>query len=309
MRSRRSRKSGWSRNQALVVLAVVTTALAIMSEVLTGSIEPASESLHLSPRFTGVFLLALVGNAAELMSAVRFARKDQMDLCIGITVGASVQVGLVVAPVLVFMGMLMGQDMNLIFSPLELIAIVMAIYLTRNLIYDGESSWLEGLIMIGVYFLFGIGFLHQPGTDPPNPCSRPRPPGPDPEGHLMRRFVADPRHACCTTRPAPGAAAGTRRPLGRSSVPTAHRLSMSRSTPGTSRAACSTPEVRVPCRPGPARALVPEVDPGNARPVGAAGEHRGAAAGGPAGDGRSAGTGMTSSSSAWLPTFRKGPAA
>lgn len=161
-------ESGWSRNQALVVLAVVTTALAIMSEVLTGSIEPASERLHLSPIFTGVFLLALVGNAAELLSAVRFARKDQMDLCIGITVGASVQVGLVVAPVLVFMGMLMGQDMNLIFSPLELIAIVMAIYLTRNLIYDGESSWLEGLIMIGVYFLFGIGFLHHPGTDPPN---------------------------------------------------------------------------------------------------------------------------------------------
>ena len=166
-------EEGWSRNRALAVLAAVTTALAIMSEVLTGSIEPASQSLHLSPRFTGVFLLALVGNAAELFNAVRFARKDQMDLCIGITVGASVQVALVVAPVLVFMGILMGQEMDLIFSPLELIAIVMAIYVTRNLIYDGESSWLEGLIMIGVYFLFGIGFLHQSGTDPPNPWLAP----------------------------------------------------------------------------------------------------------------------------------------
>jgi Ca2+:H+ antiporter len=166
-------EEGWSRNKALVILAAVTTALAVMSEVLTGSIEPASESLHLGPRFTGVFLLALVGNAAELCSAVRFARKDQMDLCIGITVGASVQVGLVVAPVLVFMGMLMGQNMDLIFSPLELIAIVMAIYVTRNLIYDGESTWLEGLILIGVYLLFGIGFLHHPGTDPPNPLLAP----------------------------------------------------------------------------------------------------------------------------------------
>ena len=87
--------------------------------------------------------------------------------------GASAQVGLLVAPVLVFLGMIMGQNMDLIFSPLELIAIVMAIYLTRNLTYDGESSWLEGLMFIGVYFLFGIGFLHHPNTEPPNPLSPP----------------------------------------------------------------------------------------------------------------------------------------
>ena len=154
--------AGWSRNKALVILALVTTGLAIMSEVLTGAIEPASESLHLTPRFAGVFLLALVGNAAEILNAVRFARKDQMDLAIGVTAGASAQVGLLVAPVLVFLSMIMGQNMDLVFSPLELIAIVMAIYLTRNLTYDGESSWLEGLMLIGVYFLFGIAFLHHP---------------------------------------------------------------------------------------------------------------------------------------------------
>ena len=108
MRSRRCAEAGWSRNKALVILAAVTVALAIMSEVLTRAIEPASESLHLSPIFSGVFLLALVGNAAELFNAVRFARKDQMDLCIGITVGASAQVGLLVAPVLVFLGMIIG---------------------------------------------------------------------------------------------------------------------------------------------------------------------------------------------------------
>ncbi len=160
---------GWSRNKALGVLAAVTIALAIMSEILTGALEPASENMHLTPRFAGVFLLALVGNAAELFNAIRFARKDQMDLCIGITVGASTQVGLLVAPVLVFLGAILGQNMDLIFSPLELIAIVMAVYLTRNLIYDGESSWLEGLILIAVYVMFGIGFFHHPKTDPPNP--------------------------------------------------------------------------------------------------------------------------------------------
>lgn len=159
---------GWSRNKALGILAAVTIALAIMSEILTGAIEPASESMHLTPRFAGVFLLATVGNAAELFNAVRFARKDQMDLCLGITVGASTQVGLLVAPVLVFLGVIMGQNMDLIFSPLELTAIVMAIYLTRNLTYDGESSWLEGLMLIAVYVMFGIGFFHHPRTDTPN---------------------------------------------------------------------------------------------------------------------------------------------
>jgi Ca2+:H+ antiporter len=159
---------GWSKNKALGILAGVTIALAFMSEILTGALEPASESLHLTPRFAGVFLLALVGNAAELFNAIRFARKDQMDLSIGITVGASTQVGLLVAPVLVFLGVIMGQHMDLIFSPLELIAIVMAIYLTRNLTYDGESSWLEGLMLVAVYLMFGIGFFLHPKSDTPS---------------------------------------------------------------------------------------------------------------------------------------------
>jgi Ca2+:H+ antiporter len=164
---------GWGRNQALGILAVVTIGLAVMSEVLTGALEPASERLNLTPQFAGVFLLALVGNAAELAAAVRFARKDQMDLCVGVTVGASVQVGLLVAPVLVFLGMLLGRDMDLVFSPLELIAIVMAIYLTRNLTYDGESSWLEGLMLVAVYLMFGVGFFYHPRAEPADPPAPP----------------------------------------------------------------------------------------------------------------------------------------
>jgi Ca2+:H+ antiporter len=164
---------GWSRSKALLVLTGVTIGLAIMSEVLTGAVEPASESMHLSPRFAGVFMLALVGNAAELLNAIRFARKDQMDLSVAVTVGASAQVALLVAPVLVILGMIMGQNMDLIFSPLELLAIVMAIYLTRTLTYDGESSWLEGLMLIGVYLLFGIGFLYYPSSTPPIPFTAP----------------------------------------------------------------------------------------------------------------------------------------
>jgi Ca2+:H+ antiporter len=160
-------EEGWSRSRALWVLGAVAVFLAIMSEVLTSALEPASQSLNLPPRFTGVFLLALVSNAAELYSAVRFARNDQMDLAIGVTVGASAQVALLVAPVLVFLGVVFGREMDLLFSPLEVVAIVMAVYLTRNLTYDGESTWLEGLILISLYVLFGIAFLYPAASQVP----------------------------------------------------------------------------------------------------------------------------------------------
>jgi Ca2+:H+ antiporter len=153
---------GWSRKKALAILSAVTIALAIMSEVLTGAIEPAAESLGLTPLFAGVFLLALVGNAAEMINAIRFARRDKMDLAIGITVGASTQVALLVAPVLVFAGFFLGQDMNLLFTRFEMWAVVLAVFITRTLIYDGESTWLEGLMLIGIYLMLGIGFFHLP---------------------------------------------------------------------------------------------------------------------------------------------------
>jgi Ca2+:H+ antiporter len=153
---------GWSRNKALAILAAVTIGLAIMSEVLTGALDPATKSLGITPLFAGVFLLAVVGNAAELINAVRFARKDKMDLAIGVTVGASTQVALLVAPVLVFAGFLLGVDMNLLFTRYELWAVILAVFITRTLIYDGESTWLEGLMLIAIYLMLGIGFFHLP---------------------------------------------------------------------------------------------------------------------------------------------------
>jgi Ca2+:H+ antiporter len=153
---------GWSRNRALAILAAVTIGLALMSEVLTGALEPAAESLGLTPLFAGVFLLAVVGNAAELVNAVRFARKDKMDLAIGVTVGASIQVALLVAPILIFAGAFLGQDMNLLFTRYEMWAVVLAVFITRTVIYDGESTWLEGLMLIAIYFMLAIGFFHLP---------------------------------------------------------------------------------------------------------------------------------------------------
>ena len=155
---------GMNRNQAIGLLAVVTVALAVMSEVMSGAIEPAAKSLGLTPVFAGVFLLALVGNVPELYNAVVFARKDKMDLAIGVTVGASTQVALLVAPALVFLGWLFGQNLNLIFSNFELVAIILAVLVARILIFDGSSNWLKGLMLVALYLMLGVGFFYTPGV-------------------------------------------------------------------------------------------------------------------------------------------------
>jgi Ca2+:H+ antiporter len=161
------REAGWGRNKSLGILAIVTIALAFMSEVLTDAIEPASQSLGLTPVFAGVFLLALVGNVAELFNAVSFARMDKMDLALGVTVGASIQVALVVAPVLVFLGALVSQPMDLVFTRFEIVAMGLAVLVAKQLIFNGKSNWLEGLMLVGVYVMLGIGFFYLPAHPGP----------------------------------------------------------------------------------------------------------------------------------------------
>ncbi|SLM49499.1 Ca(2+)/H(+) antiporter [Nitrospira japonica] len=152
----------WSKGKAIAVLGGVTVLIAIMSEMLVGAIEPASASLGFTPIFAGVIFLALVGNAAEAMNAVRFARNDQMDLSFGIAVGASTQVALFVAPVLVFLGYAVGQPMNLHFTYFEIIAITLTVAVVSRLTSDGECNWMEGVMLVCVYLMFAIGFFFLP---------------------------------------------------------------------------------------------------------------------------------------------------
>jgi len=152
----------WSKGTAIAVLAGVTVLIAVMSELLVESIEPASSAIGLTPVFAGVIFLALVGNASEAMNAVRFARSDQMDLAFGIAVGASTQVALFVAPVLVFLGYVVGQPMDLHFTYFEIAAIVIAVAIVSRLTSDGECHWMEGVMLVAVYVMFGIGFFFLP---------------------------------------------------------------------------------------------------------------------------------------------------
>ena len=159
---REVRKGRWSMRNAIAMQAGVTVLIAVMSEILVGAIEPASASLGFTPIFAGVIFLALVGNASEAMNAVRFAKKDLMDLSFGIAVGASTQVALFVAPVLVFLGYLIGQPMDLHFTFFEIIAIVLAVSIVSRLTSDGECHWMEGVMLVAVYLMFAIGFFFLP---------------------------------------------------------------------------------------------------------------------------------------------------
>jgi Ca2+:H+ antiporter len=150
----------WDVTRALVVLAVTAVLLAVMSEVLTGAVEPTAKLLGLTPVFAGIFLLATVGNVSSLLNAVQFARRDRMDLTLSVTMGAGTQVGLLVAPVLVFSSHLLGKPMDLLFSQFEVVSIAIAVTVGRMMTVDGESNWLEGLMLVAVYAMLGVGFYY-----------------------------------------------------------------------------------------------------------------------------------------------------
>jgi len=155
-------EKSWSRQRSIWVLAGVTIAVAVMSEVLVGAIEPAAKQLGLTQVFVGVILVALVGNAAEHSTAVLVAMKNKMDLALGIAVGSSLQIALFVAPVLVFASYLFGQPLDLIFTPFEVASVAIAVLAVGYVSSDGESNWMEGVMLLGVYLILAIAFYFLP---------------------------------------------------------------------------------------------------------------------------------------------------
>ncbi len=147
---------------ALALLAIATVVTAIEAEVLIEALEPALSGLGMSELFAGVIIVALVGNAAEHYSAVTAARDNEMTLALEISVGSSAQIALMVAPVLVLLSYALGAPMSLVFNAFEIAAIglsVMAVWLVSS---DGESNWLEGVQLLGVYLILAFAFFIVP---------------------------------------------------------------------------------------------------------------------------------------------------
>jgi Ca2+:H+ antiporter len=150
----------WSMTKALTVLVLATAATAAEAELVSGTLEKTASQWGLTQFFLGVIVLALLGNAAEYVAAVYFARQNRLGLAMSVTVGSTIQIALLVAPTLVFISYLLGQPMNLVFSnPLELIAIAAVAFIVNAIAHDGEATWFEGVLLLAVYGILGIAFF------------------------------------------------------------------------------------------------------------------------------------------------------
>ena len=152
----------WSIAKSITVLLVATLFVAWMSEILVGSIEPVVGRLGWTELFIGVIFVAIIGNAAEHVSAITMAMKNRMDLALQISIGSAIQIAMFVAPVLVLISLLFRNQMSLVFNTFELIVIVLSVMIANLIVEDGESNWFEGLQLMVAYFIIAVAFFFHP---------------------------------------------------------------------------------------------------------------------------------------------------
>ncbi|KAF9358159.1 hypothetical protein BGX26_002376 [Mortierella sp. AD094] len=146
----------------IALLLVITVIVALCAEFLVGSIDGLAQSWHLSPIFIGLILLPIVGNAAEHVTAVSVAMKNKMDLAIGVAIGSSMQIALFVTPLMVIVGWIIGQNMTLFFNNFETCILFVSVLIVNYLIQDGESNWLEGVMLLSTYVIIAIAIFFYP---------------------------------------------------------------------------------------------------------------------------------------------------
>lgn len=146
---------------AVARLAVATVAIAALAEIAVGSVEPAAHAIGMSKVFVGVIILAVIGSAAEQSSAVFAAARRRMDLSLGIALGSSVQIALLVAPVLVFVSYLVApRPLDLVFTRGETVALVVSATLAAHTTGHGQSTWFTGVLLLALYGILAVGFFH-----------------------------------------------------------------------------------------------------------------------------------------------------
>ncbi|KAG1155665.1 hypothetical protein G6F37_008336 [Rhizopus arrhizus] len=144
------------------LLLVITALVGVCAEFLVSAIEDVTEEWGISETFVGLILLPIVGNAAEHLTAVTCALKNKMDLALGVAVGSSMQIALLVTPLMVIIGWGMNVEMSLYFNIYETAILFIAVVMVNYLIMDGESNWLEGLMLVAVYIVIAISFYYYP---------------------------------------------------------------------------------------------------------------------------------------------------
>lgn len=152
----------WPTKLAVGVLVGATLATVVLAELLVGTVEHVADDFGMSEIFVGIILVPVIGNVAEHFSAVLFAAKNKTDVALAIAAGSSTQVALLVAPVFVLASYLFGEQLNLVFTPLEIIVVGASAFLFTFISYDGESNWLEGFMLLGLYLMAALVFFLLP---------------------------------------------------------------------------------------------------------------------------------------------------
>lgn len=150
----------WPLWKALMVLAAATVASAMEAHLISEALEMSATWLHVTPFFLGVIVLAIIGNAGEYVAAIYFARHRQMTMALSITIGSTIQVAILIAPLLVLTSYFMKTPMDLVFdNPLELISIAAVALIVNSISQDRETTWFEGVMLLSVYAILALAFF------------------------------------------------------------------------------------------------------------------------------------------------------
>lgn len=144
------------------ILMLMTVGVAFESELFVREIDSVINNLGFTPLFTGVILLPLISDVAGIVTVVRLALKDQMDLTVATATGDSLLIALLVAPLLVLAGVKMNQGMDLNFNPFEVVAMAVAVTVTNLISFSGRSNWLDGILLLATYIILGVAFFYHP---------------------------------------------------------------------------------------------------------------------------------------------------
>lgn len=153
-------EAGWPLWLAVTLLAVAGVAAAFVSDWFVEALRPAIKVLHLSEAFTGLVVVALAGNAVENVVGIQLAARNQADYAVSVILNSSLQIALGLIPVLVLLSafFLGGANLTLVLSPLLLVALVLSAVVTTFVVFDGESIWLEGVALVGLYAVIAAAF-------------------------------------------------------------------------------------------------------------------------------------------------------
>jgi Ca2+:H+ antiporter len=152
-------RPAWSLSVTVAVLGATAVGAAFVADWFVGSLQPAAQTLGLSQAFVGLVIVALAGNAVEHVVGVQLAVRNDMDTALSIILNSSMQIALGLFPLLVVLSLVIGgAHLTLVLAPLLVTALALTALLSAVVVFDGESNWVEGLALTGLYVIIAAAF-------------------------------------------------------------------------------------------------------------------------------------------------------